>query len=91
MLQELSCSMMFRSLLPYLTRRVAPKALRGWGTPEDCALRDMSFSAGVMVRRGTPDQNVLGSVPKYQHCHMQFLVPFSAKWVSVFDKVGTCS
>ena len=31
------------------------KAPRSWGTPEDRALRDMSLSAGVMVRRGTPD------------------------------------
>ena len=39
------------------------KAPRGWGTPEERALRDMSPSAGVMVRRGTPDQFFLGSVP----------------------------
>ena len=32
----------------------AHKALSGWGTPEDRALWDMSLSAAVMVRRGTP-------------------------------------
>ena len=29
------------------------KALREWGNPEDRTLRDMSLSAGVMVKRGT--------------------------------------
>ena len=40
------------------------KALRGWSTPEDRALRDMSLSAGLMVIRGAPDQFFLGIVHK---------------------------
>ena len=28
------------------------KALSRWGTSEDCAIRDMSLSAGLMVKRG---------------------------------------
>ena len=40
------------------------KALRGGVSyPEDRALRDMSLSVGVMVKRGTPDQNFFGNFP----------------------------
>ena len=42
------------------------KPLRGWGTIEDRALRDMSLSAGVMVKKGIPDQNFYWNCPWVQ-------------------------
>ena len=42
-----------------------------WGTPEDRTLRDMSLSAGAIVKRGTPDQLIFGKCP--------FVSTFSSK------------
>ena len=43
----------------------------GVGYPEDHALLGACSSAGVMVKGGTPDQKILGIVPKCRHlCQM---------------------
>ena len=68
--------------------------LRGWGTPEGRALRDMSLTADVMVKRGIPDQKYFGygavQIFKYKASEIDVTRPnYSTRFISCLNATTT--